>query len=76
MTYSLLWSEPLSIFALACYTTASHKTMAKGELRESFKGDPVLNQWADFAKANPGKQCVYDMLPPTDPAHDCVAASA
>ena len=62
MRYILVWCEPLQIFALEG-PDLSHKVFTAQELRDEFAGNPILTQWADFARANPGKECVYDMLP-------------
>ena len=62
MTFILVWCENLAIFALEG-PDMIRKPLTEAELRTKFNGNAVLNQWADFAKANPNKECLYDMLP-------------
>jgi len=61
--YSLLWSEDMAIFVLTSLHDNQPHTYTEAELLQQFAGTETLNQWAAFAKANAGKECVYDFLP-------------
>ena len=65
MTYVLTFCENLNIFGLGC-PDLSHRTFTEGELRQEWDGNATLIRYLEFAKANPNKDCYYDMLPRYD----------
>ena len=63
MTYALHYCEPLAVFRLTCETDGTSRPKTEAQLRAEFSGNATLLAWLDFAIVNPGKDCVYSMLP-------------
>lgn len=63
MTYGLLYVPALNIFRLRCETTMDQWQHTEEELRAKFGDDAKLLEWIQFAKDNPNKDCIWDMLP-------------
>lgn len=63
MTYTLIWIPEMGVFGLDLPGSAHRELLTEEELRQRLKGNEQLNAWADYAKANPGREVLYDMLP-------------
>jgi len=63
MTYALHYCKALNVFRLDWYFDNSSISKTEPQLRAEFAGDETLLAWLEFAKQNPDKDCVFDMLP-------------